>query len=63
VFTTYHGKITKLGGPLDEDSVRVYLSRVRQHLAWLADALADGVLDVDPLTDSAGRDWAAGRSR
>jgi site-specific recombinase XerD len=42
-------------GPLDGDTVRAYLSRVRQFLIWLQDADASG----DPLTDPASRDGAA----
>jgi integrase/recombinase XerC len=34
--------------------VRVYCSRVRQFLAWLASAAVDG----QPLTEAAARDWA-----
>jgi hypothetical protein len=59
VFTAYERLIVKPGGPLDSDSVRVYCSRVRCYLTWLAGALAAGELDGDPLCDPAARDWAA----
>ena len=55
VFADYQANLTKPGGPLDADSVRVYCSRVRQYLAWLAGGMVDG----DPLTDPDARDWAA----
>jgi hypothetical protein len=42
VFTAYEQQVAKPGGPLDADSVRVYCSRVRQYLIWLAGALAAG---------------------
>lgn len=54
-FAEYETAVAKPGGPLDADTVRAYLSRVRQFLAWLADAEVDG----DPLTEPAARDWAA----
>ena len=59
VFTAYERLIAKPGGPLDSDSVRVYCSRVRCYLTWLAGALATGEVDGDPLGDPAARDWAA----
>ena len=40
--------------PIASESRRTYLSKVRQYLAWLADAALDG----DPLTMLAARDWA-----
>jgi site-specific recombinase XerD len=40
--------------PLSDQTRRTYTSKVRQYLAWLADA----DLDEDPLTSPAGRDWA-----
>jgi integrase/recombinase XerC len=55
VFADYEAKITRPGGALDAGSVRVYCSRVRQYLAWLA----GGVVDGDPLGDPDARDWAA----
>jgi Site-specific recombinase XerD len=58
VFADYEEKVARPGGPLDADSVRVYRSRVRQYLAWLAAALADGAVEGDPLTDPDARDWA-----
>ncbi|MFC6085829.1 tyrosine-type recombinase/integrase [Sphaerisporangium aureirubrum] len=54
VFADYEEKITRPGVPLDAGSVRVYRSRVRQYLAWLAGCAAEG----DPLTDSGARDRA-----
>jgi site-specific recombinase XerD len=40
--------------PLSEQTRRTYTSKVRQYLAWVADA----DLDEDPLTSADGRDWA-----
>jgi site-specific recombinase XerD len=40
--------------PLSDRTRRTYASKVRQYLAWLADA----DLDEDPLASAAGRDWA-----
>ena len=40
--------------PLSDQTRRTYTSKVRQYLAWLADAY----LDADPLASAAGRDWA-----
>jgi GNAT superfamily N-acetyltransferase len=53
-FAQYIDEMSRPGGPLDADTIRAYLSRVRQFLAWLADAAVDG----DPLDDPAARDWA-----
>ncbi len=50
----YAAELERPGGPLDSDTVRVYGSRVRQFLGWLAGADVDG----DPLVDIAARDWA-----
>jgi Phage integrase, N-terminal SAM-like domain. len=58
VFADYEKKVARAGGPLDANSVRVYRSRVRQYLAWLATALADGAIEGDPLTNPDARDWA-----
>ncbi len=58
MFAGYAAQITRPGGPLEAATVRVYLSRVRQYLAWLADAIEAGGIDGDPITDSAARDWA-----
>jgi integrase len=58
VFAGYTAKITRPGGPLEAATVRVYLSRVRQYLAWLAATIKAGGIDGDPLTDPAARDWA-----
>jgi len=54
VFDAYTAELSRPGGPLDADTVRVYASRVRQYLAWLEDADVDG----DPLAETAARDWA-----
>lgn len=54
VFDTYVASLSRPGGPLDADTVRVYCSRVRQYLAWLAGAAVNG----DPLTNPAARDRA-----
>lgn len=59
VFAGHVAQITRPGGPLEAATVRVYLSRVRQYLAWLADARSRPVGRGDPITDSAARDWAA----
>jgi len=40
--------------PLDDNTRRTYGSRIRQYLAWVADADLDG----DPLTQPAARDGA-----
>ena len=58
LFAGYTAALTAPGGPLDPDTVRAYLSRVRQYLAWLADARAAGAVDGDPLTDPRARDGA-----
>lgn len=50
----YVESIDRPGGPLDDDTVRVYRSRVGQYLRWLAEAAVDG----DPLVDPPTRDWA-----
>lgn len=59
MFAAYEHSIANPGGPLGADTVRVYVSRVRQYLAWLAAALADGMVEGDPLIDPDARDWAA----
>ena len=59
MFAEYELSVAEPGGPLDADTVRVYTSRVRQYLAWLASALTDGTVQGDPLTEAAARDWAA----
>ncbi|MFP3963795.1 tyrosine-type recombinase/integrase [Actinomadura fulvescens] len=59
VFAAYERDITSPGGQLDTGTVRVYVSRVRQYLAWLAALLADGTVEGDPLTDPGARDRAA----
>lgn len=58
VFAGYLAQVTRTGGVLDGDTVRVYCSRVRQYLAWLAQALQAGGIEGDPLSDPAARDWA-----
>lgn len=54
VLDAYVTDLSRPGGPLDADTIRVYASRVRQYLAWLEGADLDG----DPLTETAARDWA-----
>ena len=54
-FARYEATVSRPGTPLDPDTVRAYLSRVRQYLAWLDVATIDG----DPLTEATARDWAA----
>jgi site-specific recombinase XerD len=54
LFADYATAVSAPGGPLDADTVRAYCSRVRQFLAWLADAGIDG----DPLTDPHARNGA-----
>jgi len=54
VFNDYQTAVAKPGGPLDADTIRAYLSRVRQYLAWLAGVAVDG----DPLADPHARNWA-----
>ena len=51
---TYVRTLDRPGGPLDRNTVRVYRSRVKAFLGWLANADVDG----DPLGDPAARDWA-----
>ncbi|TDD88017.1 tyrosine-type recombinase/integrase [Actinomadura rubrisoli] len=59
VFADYEELIARPGDALDAASVRVYRSRVRQYLAWLAAALAGGAVTGDPLGDPDARDGAA----
>lgn len=54
LFVGYATAVSAPGGPLDGDTVRAYLSRVRQYLAWLA----AGAVDGDPLTSASARDGA-----
>ncbi len=54
VFDAYAAELSRPGGPLDATTIRVYASRVRQYLAWLAIADVNG----DPLAEPAARDWA-----
>lgn len=58
-FAGYERKLTAPGGPLDGDTVRAYLSRVRQFLAWLDQAVEVDDVKGDPLTDPHVRDGAA----
>jgi integrase len=58
VFADYKEHVVRHGGPLDANTVRVYASRVRQYLAWLATALADGTVVGDPFADPDVRDQA-----
>jgi integrase/recombinase XerC len=53
-FARYATAISAPGGPLDGNTVRAYLSRLRQFLAWLARSTIEG----DPLTCPATRDSA-----
>ncbi|MFG2002136.1 tyrosine-type recombinase/integrase [Spirillospora sp. NPDC048911] len=59
IFAEYERDVAKPGSPLDADTVRAYASRVRQYLAWLAAASADGPAGGDPLADPGARDMAA----
>lgn len=54
LFAGYAAAVSAPGGPLDDDTVRAYCSRVRQFLAWLADADING----DPLADPHARNGA-----
>jgi integrase len=58
VFADYEEHIARQGAPLDANTVRLYTSRVRQYLAWLAAALTEGTVEGDPITDPEVRDWA-----
>lgn len=59
MFAAYERSLAQPGGRLGAGTIRVYASRVRQYLAWLAAARADGAVDGGPLTDPAARDRAA----
>ncbi len=58
MFDAYAEQVSRPGGPLDGDTIRVYLSRVGQYLAWLVGALESGAVGGDPLTGPAAREWA-----
>jgi hypothetical protein len=58
LFAGYAAAVSKPGGPLDADTIRAYCSRVRQFLAWLADAIDAGAVDGDPLADPDARNGA-----
>jgi len=58
VFADYETYVAQPDGPLDANTVRVYTSRVRQYLAWLAAALESGTVDGDPITNPDVRDQA-----
>jgi integrase len=58
VFADYEEQVARPDGPLDAHTVRLYASRVRQYLAWLAAALDAGVVDGDPINDADARDNA-----
>jgi integrase len=58
LFAGYTAAVAAPRGPLDGDTVRAYCSRVRQFLAWLADAVEAGAVDGDPLASVAARDGA-----
>lgn len=60
VFAAYERSLAEPGGPLEAGTVRVYASRVRQYLAWLATAGTDRAASGDPLADPAARDRAVG---
>ncbi|WP_433324463.1 tyrosine-type recombinase/integrase [Spirillospora sp. CA-294931] len=59
VLADYERCLALPGETLNAGSIRVYRSRVRQFLGWLAGAMADGSLVGDPLTDPGARDAAA----
>jgi len=54
-YDRYEALLRRPGFPLDPHTVRAYLSRVRQYLAWLDESAVDG----NPLEDASARDWAA----
>lgn len=58
LFAGYNAAVAKPGGPLDADTVRAYCSRVRQFLAWLAEAIDASAVDGDPLADADARNGA-----
>ncbi|WP_165963989.1 site-specific integrase [Actinomadura sp. KC216] len=58
MFAEYERALARCDGPLDAGTVRVYASRVRQYLAWLAAADVDGTVEGDPLTEPDARDLA-----
>ncbi|MGH3862735.1 tyrosine-type recombinase/integrase [Actinokineospora sp.] len=58
IFAAYVAAVSAPGGPLDGDTVRAYVSRVRQFLAWLAEAQEAGAVDGDPLGVAHARDGA-----
>jgi integrase/recombinase XerD len=58
VFADYETCLARPDEPLDTNTVRVYTSRVRQYLAWLAAALDAGTVEGDPFTNPDARDQA-----
>jgi integrase/recombinase XerC len=58
VFADYETYLVLADGKLDANTVRVYTSRVRQYLAWLAAALDAGTVSGDPITNPDSRDQA-----
>jgi integrase len=62
VFADYEKSLARPDEHLDPGTVRVYTSRVRQYLAWLATALDTGTdggtVGGDPFTDPGDRDQA-----
>ncbi|HZB32299.1 MAG TPA: tyrosine-type recombinase/integrase [Streptosporangiaceae bacterium] len=58
VFADYETYLAQTDGQLDANTVRVYTSRVRQYLIWLAAALETGTFGGDPITDPGVRDQA-----
>lgn len=59
VFAEYECSIAAPGSSLNADTVRVYASRVRQYLAWLATDLRARAPEDDPLHAPHARDRAA----
>jgi integrase len=57
-FADYERDLARTDGRLDANTVRLYTSRVRQYLAWLAATLDTGRAGGDPLTDPHARDEA-----
>ncbi len=57
VFADYQADLAAAGTGLNDETIRVYQSRVRQYLAWLA--TADEIVEGDPFTQVAARDRAA----
>jgi integrase len=58
VFADYENYLAGTDRHLDANTVRVYTSRVRQYLAWLAAVLDTETVGGDPFTDPEVRDQA-----